>query len=385
METNNKKPSVIEKFKNLSRGKKILLALGLVSFISIVFIIVITSGGTKTPETTTPSPTPSTNVSETDTGPKRTNVTEAYLLNRFNSLDGVLGFSWVGNEIVYATKDGIFELLQNKQIIKDQITEIDFSKNGKAVYLNGTGVYFADAVLVYSKALNISDVKSKISDSGNYILYTEGGNLSIKNAADDSVKSVGVTQNRNTSFGWVGDTDYAYFYDRGGSNVDIYNTDLQKAQSFAINKDQEFIGINSRMDMIASKTKENLYIKNARTEETTVYTFKDKSEINIEWITEDEIFVTEKVLRGVYDLYDQSFWTVNTSNKFKKFLANSVSITNKVDIGIGVSMNKDKTGILMAENKGKVWIISLIPSQMALYAEKGLTFFRVEGVAREAD
>lgn len=380
MENKNQKVSLIDRFKNMSRNKKIVSALAVLSFISIVFIVVVSS---KKNTTTSVSPTNiTTNVTETQLGPKIINGNDVYLLNRFDSLDEVIGYSWLENIIIYATKDGIYSLWQNKQIIRGPISQIQFSKNGNAVYSNSSGVYFADSALQYSKILDITDTKARISDTGNYILYTEGGNLIARKIEDDSNKSIAITQDRNTTTGWISDSDYIYFYNKGSSTVDVYNTDFQKIQSFKINKDQEFIGINSTLSLVATKSKENLYIKETKTDETTVYTFTSGSELTVNWIAQDKVFVTERVLRGIYDLYDQNFWIITASTKYKKFIADSTSMKNKANTSIEPLINKDSTVMLITENNGKIWTISLIPTRMVTYTEKGVTLFNLPNVTK---
>jgi hypothetical protein len=374
-----------------SKHKILVFILSAIILLILVLIIgnVFSRKKVEQPSTKKASPTPEvvTNI-DSNGNPdsfNRSDVNSVYLINRFDSLVGIIGYAWVSNKIVYATQNGIYELWQNKQLLADKIASISFDKSGNCVYSNGTDTYYFNIEQLEKVKLDIGGKNPKISSSGNYLLSTNSENIYLFNIATKNSVLLPVSTTTNKDIGWVSDTDNFLVYNKNSRLLQIYNKDSQLLREFQINETESFVNINSDLGVLLTSSSSGIVAKNTKTSESIVYKFTDSIDLKTHWIDSDKFYVNQKVNRGLYDLYDQYFWLVDTSIQNKKLLTNSMVVTNKINADIDISINQGKTALLFSENNGKIWVISLITNKIATYLENGVSFYTMNGSQRQDD
>lgn len=370
---NNLKDKVLDFIKK----HKFISTLVLISVISIIYIIASAGDNQKESITKRPSPSPSTKPLSLGNSReyKREDPGRVYLINRFDTVPGIIKTAWYENKVMYATQRGVFSLWQNQQILKTQIDDADFSGNGRVVYIQENNLFVANTYLGTIEPLDTSSSKAKVNDSGEYAAYYKNGLLTIVNLVTKETKSSNI---KNNNFDWIPKSQYLYVYDDKVSSVDVFDINFQKISGRKIESSELFWGINSNQQYIATTFGETLRITDVSSNKTFDYNFTESSEIVASWISDKQVFVTEKIKRGIYDLYDQFFWYIDVDNNSKTYLTNSMVVPNKINTNIEPKINNDKTAILLTDNDGKIWIISLVPSYISVYKEAGLSFYKVE-------
>lgn len=378
---NNKKAKLVEFIKS----RKFIFILVFFSLLSIIFIIIETSQNKKTNIPTSPSTPSSTNgaVNINSREYKRPDPKQVYLLNRFNSLEGVIGYTWLDNRIVYATKDGVFDLWQNKQLIKSQISSISFSDNGFAIYLNQNNLYLVNLSDGSVRLLDTGSSNPKIDYDGTHVLYYKNSSILIYNISDNSSKVFEAKESEGAKSNWINNSRYFYLIDKNAKNVIIYDINFQKISEYKIDPNEDFLDISPDLKYLTTKLGGLLYIKDTSSDSKAVYQFTPSSEISAYWISGNQLLVSEKIMREIYDLYDQYLWIINSKDHSNTFVISSVAIPNKIDSDIEPTINNDKSAILIAENNGRLWIISLVTSKLPVYTESGVSFSKIDDSTRE--
>lgn len=382
-ESNTKEKSAVFYYK-----KKAILIGFLITVIFIVFIVILDEWPNKKNQTDTTGPTSSPlvvgNTNEKEFDSLKRSGGEIFLLNRFDSLIGVVGYGWNENKIIYATDDGVYMLWKNQQILKENILDITFDNNGGFTYSNNSNTYY------YSPGgelveLNINPKNTmKISDNGDHILFDDQeGVLSILKIDDKSIKKTDSVVDENNTTKWIDYSNYFLIHDRKKSLISVYDTNIQKINQYKIEKGDVFLGISPDLEFLVTKKEDNMFVSNQKTGETVIYKFTNSKELRIKWVDEKKFYVNQEVPRGIYDLYDQFFWFIDISAKNKKLLTNSMPIQKKINSEIDIKLNKDKTAILFSENEGKIWLISLIPNKIGVYRENGIYFYKVDNLSEE--
>lgn len=374
-----------DKILDFVKRHKLISLLAVISILSIIFIIVSAGGTQKPPTESGVSPSPDTETPGRINSPeyKREDPDNVYLINRFDTVSEIIEPAWYENKIVYATKLGIYSLWENKQIMRTQINEADFSENGNVVYVQSGNLFQANFLTSTNESVDTSSSKAKINNSGGFAIYDKNGSLMMFNLENKEIKDSNMNVSKSKDFDWVPNSQYFYVYNKDVPSINVYDTNFQKISEYQIGREEFFYGLSPDLKYLATASGDTLYLKNVSSNSTIEYKFTESSEISANWISGNQVFVTEKVTRGFYDLYDQYFWIINADSKSRIYLTNSMVITNKINENIIPKMNKDKTAIMLTENNGKIWIISLVPSYLGIYKEEGLSFYKIETNTQE--
>jgi hypothetical protein len=372
-----------DKILDFLKRHKVIFVLAVFSSISIIFIIVSAGETQKSPTESEVSPSPSTERQREINSPeyKRVDSNNVYLINRFDTISEIIEPAWYDNKIVYATKFGIYNLWENKQITTTQMAEADFSENASVVYVQNNKLFHANFLTNTNELIDTSSSKAKINNSGSF--YNKNGSLVVANLENKETKDSTINVSQNKDFDWITNSQLLYVYNKGIPSVDVYDTNFLKISEYQIGKEELFYGLSPELKYLATTSGDTLYLKNVSSSNFTEYKFTESSKISVNWISSNQVFVTEKVRRGIYDLYDQYFWIIDADSKSKIYLTNSMVIPNKINENITPKMNKEKTAIILTENNGKIWIISLIPSYLSVYKEEGLSFYKIETNTQE--
>jgi len=372
------KISLFTKIRYLPVKYKILIAIGLLTVISLLYIKSNMNDKKVSDFSGNPqvSPTINKEITINSTEYKRPNTNQAFLINRFNSLPNMIGYLWIGNKIIYATPNGIFDLWKNKQIVSDQIVNL-LGTNPNIVYQKTNNTLMLKEVnTVQPVKIGSLIVNPKIDYIGQYILYSKNDFLWIKNLTSNLSSGAQIKISPNIKFDWIPSSQYLYTVD--GDKLSVYDTNLKSIKEYKVTNNEDFVGLTSDLNHIITQNNEKINIKNIQNGETQTYNFTPNSTINSFILDESNILVIEKIKRDIYDLYDQYIWIINITNNSNKFLTNSLVIPNKINELIAPKINSDKTAILLSENNGKIWVISLLQSKLPIYNENGISFFTVD-------
>ncbi|HTK03779.1 MAG TPA: hypothetical protein VL401_03380 [Alphaproteobacteria bacterium] len=323
-----------------------------------------------------PSPTSSPNTNLSNTNYKRVENAPVYILNRFNSLTDILGYTWQDNKIIYATKNGIFTLWQNKQLVNKQIDYINFNPNGKAIFSNQNIYYLFDSFENSTKQIGSDLGSPQLSGSGNYVVYQKENLLNLQSVKNNQTKTLNLTDSQNINFGWARNNDSFYIYKRNLNLIDIYDINLTLINTIKINGNSRLIDISEDSQKLITVNKNSLSLIDSHGNTLNTFEFSQSSTLNSYWIDTNQAFVIETVKRGSLDLFDDYIWVVDTNGN-KKFITNSYPITNKLNLKTKLFTNKNKDFIVLNEKSGKLWILSLVPSKIATYLEEGVSFYPI--------
>lgn len=357
-------------------------------FLMIVFLLLfIKRGDDNLDIATIPTPSPQAirdNFSYIqDSVPKRDGGA-VYLINRFLTLPDITGFAWDNKEIVYSTKNGIYKLWNNEQIIEIPIIKMSFSEDAqKAVIINNEGSFFVNTKTKESKRIDLESNFFLMSSSGNYILYNSESFINILNTENNQTKSLKLENGSDIDFDWITQTEKFYLLDNLTNRLNIYNYGFERLETLKIRDGHTFLSINPN-NIIVTSNQNDIFIENTQTEQVKKSTFKDTLDLRIFWLKNNQIIVLERIDRELLGLYDQHIWLIEEQGD-KFFIGNSVPITKKVDTNFKLLISNTNDAILLKENAGSLWIQSLWPELLPIYNENGLDFYNIPNVNKEGN
>lgn len=317
---------------------------------------------------------------DSDNNIKRTGD-QSYLLNGHEALDGIINFSWKGNEIIYATKNGVYNLWKNQKLFTAEIENIEFSSsNNKAVFNNINGLFLLDLEAKESKKIYANIHGFKINDNGNYLLLVDDKNLVTVNLTNAQIRIYEIKID-TFDYRWITDSNKFYVYNSDNNLVSIYDTEFQKLNEFSIEKGSRFTDIDPLSQNIIFERESEYFVRSLSSNIVSKINIKDYNNYSFKWITADKILLIAKKDRGFLDLYDQDIYLF--ANNEIEYLTSSVPIKGKINIQIFPKINKENTSIIFLEKDVKIWSISLIPNRLPSLTENGIGFYGVPSINRQ--
>lgn len=317
---------------------------------------------------------------DSDNNIKRTE-SRSYLLNGHEALEGIINFSWKDNEIIYATKNGIYNLWKNQKVFTAEIDNIEFSSlNNKAVFNNTNGLFLLDLETKESKKIYTKILNFKINDNGNYLLLVDGKDLVTINLTNTQIKTYEV-KIEISDYKWVTDSNKFYIYDLSNNLVSIYDTEFQKLNEFSIEKGSVFIDIDPLSQNIIFEREGEYFVRSLSKNIISKINIKNYNGYTFKWMTTDKILLIAKKDRGFLDLYDQDIYLF--VNNEIEYLTSSVPIKGKINTLTFPKINKDNTSIVLLENNSKIWTVSLIPDKLPSLTENGIGFYNVPSIDKQ--
>lgn len=358
------------------KSKKYII-LGCVVITVVVLSIILPSKKTNiVTNTPTPTSTPLVGNYYTKTEPKRPDQSIVYLLNRFDSLSNIIGYTWNENKIVYATKDGIFKLWKNEPIVTTPISYASFNSTGEGIYANNSDYFLFKSEDETSVKIGSNLNKPQINEGGTYLVYQNINSLDILSLKDNTISTLNLPSNPNISFGWIDNKDLVYVFNKNTNEINLYDLSAKQIGQTKMNSGTHFIGFSPDGDKIITELSGTLLISNVGDKPLVSVQFDQGSIFHICWINSTEFVLTQTLERGSLGLFDDFMWKVDTNGN-KLFLANSYPITNKFNLNIKTFINQDKNTLIFNENKGKIWTLSLIPGRVSTYSEQGISFYKL--------
>jgi hypothetical protein len=301
-------------------------------------------------------------------------------LNRINSVkDAVTGYSWVDDKIYYSTTNGIFEPLSSSPLVSTPISKINWSDNGKALYLSQGQWYLYDAALIKNLKMSQSGDSAWINEKGNFAFFYAGS----------QIKKVEIENNTETSILISGNVDsllfspgnhFAVVGTRNGSVfVEVYDYYFQKIHETTIENKVKVSDLSLGGDvlLLTDEAKNTVTFYSLRGDKNITVSTQKKSTLAAGWIDPDIVLLVE-TKKDYYDRPIDYFSTISVSGA-RSFLTNSMPIAGRVDLSVRVVGNPSRTIIPLPEKGGGMWILSLKESFMPNYSENGATFFTIKG------
>jgi hypothetical protein len=374
---------ISERFRILLKDKRIYI--GLIILLAIFANIAFsTKKENVTPTSTKPTEKPieyKLNFKKDSNNDIKRIESQSYLLNGHDTLSGVVNFSWKANEIIYATKSGVYNLWKNQKLFTATIDTIEFSSsNNKAVFNNSDGLFLLDLETKESKKIYSNIPSFKINDNGNYLLFVDGKNLITINLINTQIKTSEIKTD-TTDHKWIANSNKFYIYDSDNNIISVYDTDFQKLNAFSIEKGSNLAEIDPLSQNIIFERESEYFVQNLQNNKVSKISIKDYNNHAFKWLTTDKILLIAKKDRGFLDLYDQDIYLF-VNNKIE-YLTSSVPIKGKVNTLVYPKINKDNTAIALLENNGKIWTISLIPNKLPSLTENGIGFYNIPSIIRE--
>ena len=351
-----------------SKNKNIFLLLIIIAGVtSVIYILSLTKKKTQptiTENEKAPYPTINIDNSATSGG--------AYYLNvvQFSNTN-VSGYSWTSDgNIYYSTSEGIFLLPKNTHALATTIKSISWSQGGYALYTNGLKWYLFQPQNTTPLEINYAFNNPKISPNAKYvidyhdkelILYDLDTKIENKYTDNSKIESAFVSQDSN--FVAIYNTD---------KNLTILSTTLKLTNKTSTSDNEEPISLSYDGNLYLTKTPNAFFIKNLDNQPIAQFNTSSNSKILITWLDKDNLILTE----GVTDQFKRItnyFYAINVRGS-KTYLANDQPIIGKINSEISYAVNPDGNVLLMTENRGKLWFLSLAPNYLPTLGENGLVF-----------
>jgi len=355
--------------------RKFFNALG-ISLVFLLILILILTKNKKGPTKSTPEPqSQKTSFSQSNTEiPYTYNEREEYYINQIvTNLIPVTGYSWNGDKLIYSTDNGIYEAGTNTPVVNLGIESIKWSDSFNAL-IKSNGKW---SRLIYSENRNedinlplnnpiLSPDGNKILDFKNnqVFLYDIKNNINHNIKFDEPVENIFFVNNSkdiivSTVFG---ESTYVHKLDSSLINMVTLNFDKEYRLSSISPTGNNFILVHQNQLIIASF-------------EGTVYKdlFLNKSELVTLFRNNQDFVVVEKYRDNLGRVLDNIYLSDILNKRIK--ISDSKPITNRINYNIPLMKNGSGVIISFAENKGKIWIVSLKPNLYPTYSTSGELVF----------
>jgi len=357
--------------------------LAIVSFLIILFFGAFYDSPKKRVNTIgSPSPLPSfsskiaVSVGDAKIPLDKSDSPKGYSFNRFDSLTSIIGLSWNGNKIVYATKDGIFKLWKNEPIVTSGINYIDFNSRGQAVYAANNDYFFFNSSNNSNSKIGSNLNEAQINTNATYVLYRTTGSMNLLSLSNTDIKKLKLEGNSVFSFGWIESKDFFYLYNLKLKEISLYDTDLKLINTIKTEKKGDFLGFNSDGNKYVTYQNDTLTVNDVSTNSSMVVELDKGSSPFVYWTSASDFLLIETLERGNLGLFADYLWSVNINGQ-TSFLTNSFPIPNKLNTKIKIFINQDKNTVLFSENNGRMWTLSMKPSYITTYNEQGVSLYKI--------
>lgn len=261
---------------------------------------------------------------------------EFYYLNRVDTQTGVNGYTWLGNKLIYSTNKGIYNGDNNQLLTEVDIDQIYWNQNGQAL----------------------------LKQSDQWYEYS---------AKDNQIIKVNTDLPEAEKFIWVNNQEIAAV---NKSLVLLINLETDQKTTINITNNLNFAGISQDGKIVGAfdPVKENLILTDRSGNKQQTINFPDSKKVAVSWLDDNNFIVVAASTPDSLGRVIDYIWLADIDGS-KKFLANSQPIPKKLDLSIPVFASGEKNVIGLVENKGTVWILSLIANRLPSYQQQTINFF----------
>lgn len=368
------------------KTKKILLISGISILVLLGIVdIILRKNSPQTTDNTKKIPTPSIfpqnqqsiNFEEKNIPQKNTerNLYDLpYITAPLKSIsEEVLDYTWNGNILYYATAKGIRRAGQEKYILSQTISYVNFNNHGQGVLKSDNKWLLYNTENGQSHEITITGENPKINFDGSVITFIKSNTLSFNILRDNSTKDIPLTLGISNIV-WAKNSD-VLAVDTKANKIHIINADLEKID-IEKPKDSSLLDISPGGKWLAMTDNKNIIILSADNgRQTLVSEFSDKSLIKANWISDTQLIVSETVV-DIEGRNESYYWIISTPG-VKTYLTNSMPMTNKMDTDSEMKTNKEKTYAGIVQNKSGFWLLGLLPGKAPVYSEDGKAYQNV--------
>ena len=369
--------NLLEKFKNLSLLRKIVLILVmlLILFVYLISLLLKPESEISLEEEVKLTPV-ATQYPTITPHPEIEWSRRSYLMNKIiESYPPINGFSWTDKEkIVYSSPQGIFTLGDNGPLISDEIQFISWSDNGTALYRSDNRWYlFTIGAEGKTKTYTRSFNSPTINPDGTYVVdYNENTLEIVKTTSNESQKHE--FDSIISSVAWSGNSEkiIVSLITPQQNSLIILDTNLSKISQSNFKPESVLLSLSANGDWIAIKDNNTLLVYNPKGDKEIKTDLNPNSSIVTKWLSNYD-FILLETFNDTSGFQEDRFYRIGTHGG-KEYLANSFPVVNRVNNSIGVAINIHKDTILFLENEGGFWLLSLLSEQLPTYTKGGLLY-----------
>jgi len=360
----------------LKKHKKLIVFTALFFIVILISVISTRTITTEDESQTTPSPKQTTEkVTIPSKSPTRTILAEPFLLNVISgSKTNITDYAWNENVLLYSTNNGIFDAKNNELIVSKNITYLNFGEKAFAVFKSLDGWFVFDPYTKQQLKTNIQGSGAKINQDGKLIASISENTLYLHNTESNETKSVN-SDSKVSQYKWANQSNNLAVYAESG-NFTLYDEFLTAQKSFQVGS-HTFLDISPNANLLVFTLNNNLKIFDLETEQIVLETsFDEKSELSGNWINENDFILVETNSNNPIGRVNNNLWKINMSGNIT-FLADTKPILRKIQTQTEFKTDSSTSALPLIENNSKLWILGLKTSQLPVYDENGLSFFKM--------
>lgn len=306
------------------------------------------------------------------------NDKESFYINQIiTNNDIVTGFSWLSDKNIYSTTNGIFEAGTNEVIVKSKISDIQWADNFNAVVRNDNKWkifnYKDKSLIEIPVILN----NPSISNNGDKIVDFNKNNLNVYYNSDFTPREIKFEEPIQKLF-MTTDSDNIVVLTNYATKSYVYflDKDLKITKKLETGDDYKLASISPDGNILALVLDNNLRISDFNNLIVSDV-YLEKSELSVGFRTNSEFVVIEKYKDNLGRILDNIYISNLTGKRFR--ISDSKQIINRINLEIPMKFNSNRTIVTFGENKGKTWILTLIPNIFPTYSTTGeLVFSKIK-------
>ena len=355
--------------KNIAKTFIVLTIILFLLFLIIYFTI--SNKNEKKPTIlTTPSPTPYPIVFKNE---------GSHLLNWIKNMNSpVNGFSFSNGNLIYSNPNGFYEGYTNTLLQKEKIVKIIWTAKGQSISFNGTSWKYFDFTKgkIDSRQIFINGSNPVFSPDGKYVIDSYTNKVDLINT--DTNKSISKTFSSNVEGVYFSpDSSFSVIVSSDSKNSTVYFLDNNLNQTDKINLElnTKILGVTADKKIIINK--DNILTLVDSQKSLQLYSLQPNSEVSLYNLNDDfqNFILWEKITDELNRKIDY-LWKINTTGS-KDFIISSKAVIKRFDQNIPPLLNKDKDILLTSENKGVLWMTSLVNNLYPSYTDKGFVLSRL--------
>lgn len=358
-----------------SKKKRIYLFIGLFVFVDLIIITAFFLYNRKTTPTSTPAP--SSRIIQAQSPLPRASDSPSYFVGKVETLFPVIGFTWVNDNLIYATKEGIYEAGTNTPLLVRPISYISFAKNGDAVLANGNLWYVYRHSDKSVSQIAFQGNNPHLSFDFTKLVWINKNSVNIYDLSKNTNQTV-TAKNTIETLTLANNTGLLAVKTQSNTSpsIEVYDFGLIKKSDAAANKDDSLLGITPDGQYLAISNLEELDIRpSANPGKTEIkFTFTPGSTLQSSWISNNRLIVIETLSADPAGRKINYIWSIGKDGS-KLFLVDSKPIPGKINTIMPASINFSQNAIALAEKNGAVWLVSLAPGKFPYYTAAGFSLY----------
>ena len=211
------------------KHKKLFIILLVFFFLLIIFLLL--TNRPKPTSKTAAIPEKSSTSSFSDLinqFPASSETTKPFFLNFVETLRNVNGYSWLQNQLIYSTPEGIYSADSNQPLLNTKIEQINWNSQAQAVFSNNKQWFFFDSANKDIKPLNLLGSLAKLHPSKPFVAILNDSTLNVYSLTDPT-QPIFTTYASADNFFWAMDLPIVTFQT---DRIETFNLSNQENNLF---------------------------------------------------------------------------------------------------------------------------------------------------------